>query len=75
MSKDSRCCGYDEPWRGECGRPADESGLCPSHKEKKCVVCGQQAAYGCPVSGSLTCGAPLCGSDDCNEQHSKIHYG
>lgn len=48
-----------------CGKECDESGICEVHKQRKCVVCGEQATHECNYTGQFVCGAPLC--DNCEE--------
>lgn len=67
-------CGYDRPWAGKCRQPpVKPGGRCKDHQEK-CGVCGEPAVRGCAVSGSLTCGMPLCKDPCCEKKHMKTHY-
>lgn len=47
-----------------CNSVCEENEIfCKSHKQNKCVSCGNQATYECNHTGQFVCGAPLC--DDC----------
>jgi len=52
-------CKYDEPWRGRCNQPCDDSEICEEHKEDKCH-CGKQGVQGCPMTGAFVCGLTTC---------------
>lgn len=54
-------CKFDNSWAGKCGKPSD-NGWCSKHESLKCVSCGEKAVKSCDSTGSLVCGAPLCGS-------------
>ena len=58
-----KTCKFDNAWQGKCGKPADNSGFCPEHKEDKCCSCEKPATHTCAETGQFVCGATLC--DDC----------
>lgn len=63
-------CKFDKAWQGACGLPADETKICYHHKKVKCMKCKKQATRECDVSGSLTCGTPLCDNCICGCQRA-----
>lgn len=57
---DGVICKYSLGWSGACGKPTKGGDFCPEHAKMECF-CGSPATQSCPISGSLVCGAPLCG--------------
>lgn len=55
-------CKYKLAWT-HCENEADETGLCATHKNIPCCVCGKPSTGQCMHTGQFVCGAPLC--DDC----------
>jgi len=67
-------CKYDMAHREGCLKdslPGQE--VCAGHQGVQCIVCGEQAYAECWDTGMLVCGRPLCGKDECREQHDKVH--
>jgi hypothetical protein len=68
-------CQYDKPWQGNCGNKVVEgTNYCKEHSVK-CFKCKKrQATHGCSCAGSFVCGAPLCDSKECIDNHWRSHY-
>lgn len=64
-----KTCNFHIAWVGKCkAKVVEGTDYCEDHTVG-CEVCGAQATDSCDHTGSLVCGAPLCGSVLCKYTH------
>ena len=71
-NRETKQCEFDMGYAGRCkGDSSPYSKYCKTHKDMKCVSCGEQATHQCSETFQFVCGSPLC--DNCS--HSPVNYG